>query len=296
MARFYITGIFFALIWSSASVAAKIGVRDVQPLVLYQWRFILAASCMLLLVYLILKNRLPKGKEWGQLALFGFLNVTLALGLFVLAIKEVAAGIGALQVGINPFVISILASIVARQKIDFKTYVALCLGLLGVGICVYPLLMESHATVFGLVLLALSTLAYSGAAVYFGTIDWKLQKLTINAWQAFFGAIFLLPVTIAGLESSNVYDANFFYSVAWLGIPISVGAVLLWLWLLTENTVRASFFLFLCPPFGLLYAYLVLDEPFTWYTLTGLLVVMAALYIGNFKKSRFKNESASITS
>jgi probable blue pigment (indigoidine) exporter len=286
MIRFYTLGILFALVWSSASVAAKVGLRDVQPLVLYQWRFIIAALSLLLLVYLILKNKLPKGKEWSQLALFGLLNVTIALGLFALAIKEVAAGIGALQVGLNPLIISVMTSIVAKKRIKSKEYLALFLGIFGVSICVYPLLLESYATIWGLFLLALSTLSYSGAAVYFSTVNWRLEKLTINAWQVFFGAIFLLPVTFLTLESSNTFQTNFFYSVIWLGIPVSIGAVFLWLWLLSEDSVRASYFLFLCPAFGLLYAYLILDEPFTLYTLVGLIVVMLGLWVGKIKNKQ----------
>jgi probable blue pigment (indigoidine) exporter len=284
MIKFYSLGVLFALVWSTASVAAKIGLRDVQPFVLYQCRFVLASVCMLLFVYLIFKNKLPKGKEWGQLALFGLLNVTIALGLFVLAIKEVAAGIGALQVGLNPLIISLMTSIVAKKKILPMEYLAVFLGILGVAICVYPLLLESYATVWGLFLLALSTLAYSGAAVYFSTINWSLEKLTINAWQAFFGAIFLLPITFLTLNSSNVFHVNFFYSVLWLGIPVSIGAVFLWLWLLSEDSIRASYFLFLCPAFGLLYAYFILDEPFTWFTLIGLSVVMLGLWVGKRKR------------
>jgi probable blue pigment (indigoidine) exporter len=285
MIRFYTLGVLFAMVWSSASVAAKVGLRDVQPLVLYQWRFTIAAGCMLLLVYLVLRKKLPQGKEWRQLALFGLLNVTVALGLFALAIKEVAAGIGALQVGLNPLIISIMTSVVAKKKIQTNEYLAVFLGISGVAICVYPLLLESYATLWGLFLLALSTLAYSGAAVYFSTINWRLEKLTINAWQAFFGALFLLPITFFTLDSSNVFESNFFYSVAWLGIPVSIGAVFLWLWLLTEDAIRASYFLFLCPAFGLFYAYFILDEPFTAYTLIGLLVVMVGLFMGKSKRA-----------
>lgn len=281
--RFYILGILFAAVWSSASVAAKIGLKAVQPLVLYQGRFTLAAVCMLVLIYLIQGKRLPKGKEWGQLALFGFFNVTLALGFFVYGIREVAAGIGALQVGLNPLVITVLAAIVARKKIPVKGVVALFLGILGVAICVYPLLLESYATPKGLMFLGLGTLSYSSAAVFYSKIDWKMDKLTINGWQSFFGALFLFPATFLAYDGSSVYNEYFFYPVIWLGIPLSVAGVYLWLWLLSKDTVRASFFLFLCPPFGLFYAYFILDEPFTLYTLIGLIVVMVAIYLGKVK-------------
>ncbi|WP_229308518.1 DMT family transporter [Jiulongibacter sediminis] len=284
-ARFYLLGVLFAMIWSSASVAAKLGMVSVQPLVLYQVRFMLAALCLLVLSYLFLKGRRPQGKEWLQLAIFGLLNVTVALGLFALAIHEVAAGIGALQVGVNPLVISVLSAVAAGRKVKSNEVLALVLGLTGVVLAVYPLLGNAYASPKGLFLLGLSTLAYSSAAIYYSSVKWSLTKLTINGWQAFFGALFLLPVTLFFYDRGlNSYDMDFGLSALWLGLPISGLAVYLWLWLLSTDTVKASLFLFLCPIFGFAYAYFILHEPFTLFTLGGLIVVMAALYIGQYKK------------
>ncbi|MGR3812047.1 DMT family transporter [Jiulongibacter sp. NS-SX5] len=279
--RFFVFGVLFAMIWSSASVSAKIGMKWVQPLMLYEARFFIAAIALFLLAHGILRKRLPKGKEWTQLALFGLLNVTVALGLFALAIHEVAAGIGALQVGINPLVISVLTAIVAGRKVRMNEVIALILGLLGVVIAVYPLLMTSYATIRGLVYLGLSTIAYSSAAVFYSKIDWKLDKLTINGWQAFFGGLFLLPLALLSFKTDlNQINSEVSISALWLGLGLSGFAVYLWLALLKVDSVRASLFLFLCPVFGFMYAYFILDEPFTLYTFTSLVVVLSALYIG----------------
>ena len=70
-------------------------------------------------------------------------------------------------------------------------------------------------------------------------------------------------------------------------IPVSIGAVQLWLYLLKADAVKASIWLFLCPIFGLVYATLLLDEPFSFYTVLGTLLVLIALILGqqqNLKK------------
>ncbi len=283
--RFLLKGLLFSAVWSSASVSAKFGLRSAQPLVLYQLRFLLAAILLLILISLLPGNRLPKGKEWRQLALFGFLNVSLALGLFALAIKEVAAGVGALQVGLNPLVISILSSFIVGRKVKWNEWLALLLGIMGVFLAVYPLLGQSYVTLKGLLLLGCSTLAYSSAAVYFSTVNWKLTKLSINAWQGAFGAIFLLPATMIFFEDVNQFDLRFFLSAFWLGVPISVGAVFLWITLISVDTVKASMFLFLCPVFGFFYAWAFLNEPFSLYTVAALIAVMASLWLGQKKET-----------
>lgn len=290
--KFLGLGFLFVALWSSASVAAKIGLKSVQPFVLYQFRFFLAAIVMLSLVYLVRKGKVPKRKEFIQLAIFGFLNITCSLGLFVLAIQEVAAGVGALQVAINPLVITLLSALVLKSKVLWIQIIGLFIALSGVGIVVYPLLETAYASPKGLGILALSILSYSSAAIYYAKVDWQLSTMTINAWQAFFGALFLLPFTLFFYEDVNQYDSSFIFSVFWLGIPLSVVAVFLWLHLLKIDTIKASYFLFLSPVFGFIYAYFILGEPFTIYTALGLVFVLVGIYLGQ-KKGRFSEPTFS---
>jgi drug/metabolite transporter (DMT)-like permease len=72
-------------------------------------------------------------------------------------------------------------------------------------------------------------------------------------------------------------------SLAWLVIPVSIGAIQLWLYLLKEDTVRASLWLFLCPIFGLMFSSILLSEPFTLYTALGALLVILSLFWGQKK-------------
>ncbi len=284
--RFISLGLVFSIFWASASVAAKFGLQAVQPLVLYVFRFWLAAILMLLWAYLIKQNPWPSFQEFRYLLIFGFLNVSLALGFFIMGIREVAAGIGAMQVAINPLLIGVMSAVWMGTQIRKKDIIALFLGVLGIGIAAYPLLLQSYATPKGLVFLGLGMLAYSSSAIYFSSVSWSSSRIAINAWQAFFGGLFLLPFAIWMYDAdANQYNTKFVLSVFWLAIPVSILAVSLWLYLLSIDTLRASYFLFLCPIFGFIYAYFILDEPFTSYTFSGLIVVLLALYIGQ-KKSR----------
>lgn len=282
--RFLAFGFLFAALWASASVAAKIGLKSVQPFVLYQVRFTLAAAVMMILVYVVKKQHIPKKSELTKLALFGFLNITVSLGLFVLAIQEVAAGIGALQVAINPLVITVVSAIFLKTKIHWLHVAGLFVALFGVGLAVFPLLGNAYASTKGLFLLGGSILTYSTAALYYSKVDWSLSTMGVNAWQALFGALFLLPITVMLYEPSNVFDLRFTLSAFWLGVPLSVLAVFLWLHLLKVDAVKASYFLFLCPIFGFIYAYFILNEPFTLYTASGLVFVLTGIMMGQKKR------------
>ncbi len=281
--KFIALGVLFALFWSSASTASKFGLRSVEPLFLFQCRFFLAGITMLVFAYTFLKASLPTRKEFKQLAIFGFLNVTLYLSLFILGINEVAAGIGSLAVSLNPLIITVMSGVVLGQKIQPKSIYILILGFTGCGIALYPLLQNSYATPLGVLYLTLSMFSYSSAAIYFSKVEWELSRTAINGWQVFLGGLFLLPFTFLVHKTENKIDRNFYYSLVWLVIPVSIGAVSLWLWLLKQDTLKASYFLFLCPIFGFIYASFFLNEPFTIYTFFGLVLVLGALGLGQRK-------------
>lgn len=285
--RFLLLGVVFAALWASAAASAKLALPYVQPLVLYQIRFFLAGILLIGFSVLVKKDRLPKGEEWKHLAIFGLLNTTLYLSLFIVALQEISAGIGSLSTSTNTLFIAALSSVWLRSKVKMEQWIALFLGLIGVVIACLPLLEDNFATPRGLVLILLSMLAYSVGTIYYSKINWKLSRTAINGWQVMIGGILMLPLTwLYYKPEANTYNPTVFISVLWLVIPVSVLAVQIWLYLLKRDTVSASYFLFLCPIFGFIYANLLLDEPITWYTWVGTAMVLVALYLGQKKKAR----------
>ncbi|MCF0049837.1 EamA family transporter [Dyadobacter sp. LJ53] len=282
-------GILFSILWSSASVATKFGVRSAAPLILANVRFFIAGILLLTFSYLLSNDksyRLPNKKEWKQLALFGFLNTTLYLGLYVYAMKFTAAGIGSLAVSTNPLIIVLLSSWWLKRRPRSEEWLGILLGMAGVGIATYPLLADSYTTVEGVSILLISMIAVSAASVYYATIQWELPNLLINGWQVFLGGVFLLPATAMFADfSTTVWDATFWFPVLWLSLAVSIVGLICWFHLLRIDTVRASLWLFLCPLFGFFFAWWLMDEPVTIYTVIGTVFVVAGLYAGQRGRS-----------
>ncbi|MBD2753561.1 DMT family transporter [Spirosoma validum] len=281
-------GLLFAALWASAAVATKFGVQSVHPLLLANVRFFIAGTGMLLFVYGVQrsKNVWPTAPEFRQLAVFSLLNTTIYLGAFVLALKQVSAGIGSLSTATNPLFITLLSALWLRRVPRWNETGGLLLGLVGVGIATYPLLQNSYATVEGLLILLVGTISISAATVYYASVEWRLPNLVINGWQVFLGALQLLPFTVltAILDidsfSTSHYDTRFWLSVFWLIVPVSVIALQLWFYLVRQDAIRASLWLFLCPVFGFAYSYLLMDEPITGYTIAGTALVIGGLWLG----------------
>jgi drug/metabolite transporter (DMT)-like permease len=123
-------------------------------------------------------------------------------------------------------------------------------------------------------------IAYSFGSVYYASVPWKLSRTAINGWQVLIGGILLIPLAVFFHSKPNHFDTRFWFSIAWLVIPVSIGAVQLWLYLLKSDAVKASLWLFLCPIFGLMYAAILLHEPITLFTILGTVLVLAALVMG----------------
>ena len=281
-----VPGILFAALWASAAVATKLGVQSVPPLVLANVRFFIAGAGMLLFAYGVQRTRdaWPRGAEWRQLFIFSLLNTTIYLGCFVLALKQVSAGIGSLSTATNPLFITLLSAIWLRRRPGINEVLGLLLGLAGVGVATYPLLQNSYATVEGILILLVGVVAVSAATVYYAGISWRLPNLVINGWQVLLGGLTLLPVTLLTADLSNAhYDLRFWGALWWLILPVSVGALQLWFFLIRQDPVRASLFLYLCPIFGFIYSYGLLGEPITGYTIAGTMLVIVGLWLGRKK-------------
>lgn len=281
--KFFGLGLLFAALWASAAAAGKVALPYIEPLMLYQIRFFLAGFLLLIYVHLIKKEKLPT--EWKSLSVFGLLNTTLYLSLFILALKEVSAGVASLSTSTNTLFISCLSVFILGEKLSFRHWFAVLCGFIGIALACFPLIEDGHVSFKGLFLLFLSMFSYSLGTIFFAKTKWQSSRIVINGWQVMLGGFFMLPFTLANQKTNLKFNETVIISILWLVIPVSILAVQLWLRLLKANPVKASYFLFLCPIFGFIYANLLLSEPITFYTYIGTALVLLGLYIGQKTKT-----------
>jgi len=278
-------GVLFAVLWSSAATATKVALESAQPLVIAQIRFGLAGIIMLFFTHLWKKQKLPTAQQWKQLTIYGLLNITIYLGCYIFAMQHVTAGVGSLSVAINPIFISFLSVFFLKKKLKLEVFIALLLGTAGVLIASWPLLHNASITWQGLSLLWFSMVSYSSGAIYFSSREWgAMNILTINGWQTMIGGLLLLPFTLWQYKISvNHFDLKFWGGTIWLAIFVSIVAILIWLWLLKRNTIKAGLWLFLCPVSGFAIAAVVLNDVITNYTVVGVTLVLMGLFLSERK-------------
>ena len=280
-------GILFAALWASASAATKFGIRSADPLILANVRFLVAGPLLLLISVLFFSKSVlwPRRFEWPQLLIFALLNTTIYLGAFVISMREVSAGIGSLSTATGPLFVLVLSAFWLKRKLKNEEIFGVVLGLSGAALATFPLLQNSQATFKGLAILMAGIVSVSAASVYYARVKWELGTLALNGWQVLIGGFLLLPFTVYFADWPQTHwDVQFWLSVSWLIVPVSIGALQLWFYLLRQDPVRASLWLFLCPIFGFTYSSILLNEPLSWHTFVGTILVVLGLYVAQREK------------
>ncbi|GAC1698037.1 MAG: DMT family transporter [Ktedonobacteraceae bacterium] len=280
-----IIALFYIVLWSSAFIATKVGVTHSPPLTLLAARFLTAALVMALLVW-ILKLPLPQGRAaWGRLALFGLLNSGIYLGCNYEALRYLSAGMGSIISATNPLLLTLIAPIVLRERLTWWRVLGLLLGFGGVLFVMGARLNgNSHLdTAGGMLTSFLGTACLVGATVLYKRYPPREHAFVVNAVQlGTAGLALLIPVFLFEHPTQVHIDTPLIWSFLYLVLVISIGASLLWFWLLKQGEASTvSAYYFLTPIFGLALAALLLGEPFGLRDAFGLVAVATGIALIN---------------
>jgi len=282
-----VTGValLYILLWSSAFIATKVGVTHSPPLTLLAARFLVAAA---LLALLARARGLapPHGcRDWARLALFGLLNSGLYLGLSYEALRHLSAGMATIIAATNPLLLTLLAPRLLGERLTRWRLLGLALGFGGVIFVVGARLdvRGGADTPAGIALASAGVVCLVGATLLYKWRPPREHPLVVNAVQlAAAGLVLALPAALVEHPGRVRVDAPLAWSFVYLVVVISIGASLLWFWLLERGEASvASAYYFLTPIFGLGLAALLLGEPVGPRDLLGLAAVAAGIALIN---------------
>ncbi len=274
-------GLLFAILWSSAPIAVKIGLHDAAPLTILDLRFFLTGFILFTYVYGIKRTtQRPHGREWLHLTVLALCNSTVYLGLAWLSLREISAGVFNLFVASNPFLVALIARVWLKRVIAPREWAGMVISAAGLILATVPLLGNSQATVGGLLLATGSIVTYAIGSVYFKWAKVQFTGLVLNTWQISIGAVLLLPFAVVMNGSQTVQPTpNLIGALLWAVFAVSIGAVLIWFYLLKKDPVQASMWMFLTPVFGYILAAVVIGEPIRPFDIIGTLLVMVGLLV-----------------
>jgi len=255
----------FVWLWSTGFIGAKYGLPYAEPFTLLLIRMLLTLVLLGVLARL-LKARWPGWRGAGHLAVTGLLVHGCYLGGVYYAIQGgMPSGIISLIVGLQPLVTSAVAIMVLNEKVSVRQWLGLVLGLVGVCLVLLEKFGLNDAP-GGFPAWTLIWAALSLGGISLGTVYQKRRgtaaDLVSGTIIQYMAAASLFAVGAFAFETREVeWALPLVLSMAWLVFGVSIGAILLLMWLIRRGAASqvASLF-YLVPPVTALEAFILFDE------------------------------------
>ncbi|MFJ6750693.1 DMT family transporter [Streptomyces sp. NPDC091266] len=261
------------LVWSSGFISGKLGLRHSAPYTFAALRFAIAGA-VLLVIALVSRRALPRGRQLAHLAVAGVLVQAVQFSsIYVGMDLGVPSGLAALIIALYPLTASLIAVPVLHERVTRGQCLGLVLGLGGVALAVGEGLHFDGDYLVGLGFLVLALLGISGGTVYQKRFCQGMDPVSGNAVQLLAAAIAgLLPALFA--EGFDVtFTAGYWPVLLWAALVNSiVGVGLLYGLLQRHGTSQVSSLFYLVPMVTAGFAALLLGQHLGPLTLGGLLL------------------------
>lgn len=272
--------LLFVLLWSTGFIAAKYTLPYAEPLTLLFWRFV----CTLVLLaglFAVLRPVWPTWRVGLHTGVSGLLIHGCYLGGVFFAIEQgLSPAMTAVIVGLQPLLTTLAMPWVFGRAVPARHWLGVWLGLVGIVLILRPWSGESGITAPSLAAVVVALLGITVGAIYQNKFSAEVSLLSaamiqylaacvwfgVGAWLFETGAITLnLPLVLG---------------MMWLVVVLSVGAILLLLYLIRrhESHTVASLF-YLVPPLVALQAWIVLGDAVDAMAALGIAVVAVAVYL-----------------
>lgn len=298
------------LLWSSAFVGVKIGLKYQTPLQFAGIRFIISGLMLIPVVYNFSRFRREVAENFGYVCLIAFLQVILQYSLFYLGVSMVPASIAAMIVGSSPVFIAFTSHFFnTGDRMDWSKSGSFLLGIIGVAIITLGrdrLPSGAEIALTGVILLLLNNVVSGITSVVVARKQQTISPMVLTSASLFIGGVFLFGVSIPieGFQY-KVFLAEYFVALAWLSF-LSAAAITIWNTLLRRPKVKVSelsIWKFLIPVAGAILSWLILpDESPDFVSVVGMIFIASSLLILNLpnRKRKFvsgkENEKISASS
>ena len=294
--------IIACLLWSSAFVGVKVGLKYHTPLQFAGIRFIISGVMLLPIIYDWKRFVKEVRENLSYVFLIAFLQVLLQYSLFYMGISLLPASISAMIVGSSPLFIALVAHFfVEGDRMNWSKSFSFFIGILGVAIITLGrkrLPSGAEIALTGVGLLILNNLVSGITNVIIARKKHSISPLVLTSSSLFIGGLFLLILSfpIEGLPHQS-FPAEYFVALAWLSF-LSAAAITIWNTLLRRPTVKVSelnMWKFLIPVSGAFLSWIILpNESPDLISVSGMILIGMSLVVLNVSyrnRNRVKNNS-----
>jgi drug/metabolite transporter (DMT)-like permease len=251
----------FVLLWSTGFVGAKYGLPYADPFVFLAVRVLIAAVLLFVIAYL-LKMPVRIGRSAiARSSLIGFfLHACYLGGVFYSISQGLPAGVAAVVTSLQPVLVSIIAVKVLGEQLRISQIAGLLLGLCGTILVLGPS-FNSHIPTAGIIAIVVALIGSTTATLLQKRVGADIPLVAGTAYQYLFTGLVLGVIALATGNTDITWSSRFTAAFVWLVLVLSVGAILLLLWLLNSGSAASvSSLFYLVPPATAIEAFFLFGE------------------------------------
>src|SRR5258707_98260 len=237
--------LFYIFLWASAFVPSRVLARGAPPISILSLRFLVAG------------------------------------GLLLVALTHMSAGMGSIIASTNPLMMALVAPFLLREPLTGRKLLGLLLGFGGVVLTMHARAGSGAARPQDVLLALIGVVAFVASNILFKRIRERPHPVVLNGAQLASAGLAMIPAAllIEGMPHIHL-TGPLIASLGYLVLILSVGASMLWFWILQHGEAsRVSAYFFLTPVFGLLSGVLLLNEPLRSLDGIGLGVIALGLWL-----------------
>jgi len=251
----------FVLLWSTGFVGAKYGLPYADPFIFLSVRILIAAILLFALARLL---KMPVGIGRQAVARSGligfFLHACYLGGVFYSIAQGLPAGVAAVVTSLQPVLVSVFAVKVLGEQLRKTQIVGLLTGLVGVVLVLGPSI-DAQIPKPAIIAILVALMGSTTATLLQKKLGADIPLISGTAYQYLFSGCVLGLIALATQETSITWNLRFTLAFVWLILILSVGAILLLLWLLnTGSAAKVSSLFYLVPPATAIEAFFLFGE------------------------------------
>uniref|UniRef100_A0A2A4YR44 EamA family transporter n=1 Tax=OCS116 cluster bacterium TaxID=2030921 RepID=A0A2A4YR44_9PROT len=274
--------LLFVWLWSTGFIGAKYGLPYIEPYFMLFIRFLIAIT-VFLCIMMVLKAKTISPRQSVNQMLVGILVHGAYLGGVFFAIDEgMPAGIVAIIVGLQPILTAFVSWALQGQSINKNQFIGLLLGFAGIMMVIIGSsnLGNLRFSSLGLAACIVALFGISIGTILQKNLGKNLPLLTSSMFQYIGAASVMAALTYTMEEQIVEYTFSLFAALTWLVLGLSVLAVLLLMYMISEGEVAkvASYF-YLVPPVTVFQTWVLFNEQLGILSLIGCVLSICGVYL-----------------
>jgi drug/metabolite transporter (DMT)-like permease len=267
-------------VWSSGFIVGTLAVRHAPGLSILFWRMVIASVAMATIA-LALRVRWPSDRRtFARMVLVGLLLQAAQFGGIFLALQYgVAAGLTALLAGSSPLLVAVLATFILDEHLGTVQWAGSAIGVGGVVLAVAAEL-HGGGSLLGFLFALIGLAGLVGGTLVQRASGADVDPRAANTIQLVVATAVMAP--LAGFTQGFQLSAEALAPLAWLTFGLSIGAVMLFFWLLrNEKSGQATSFLYLVPATTAIAGVPILGQPMELGAVIGLALALMGVWMVN---------------